>query len=179
MTRKDKAGKVPPPDAAVGLGFGGLLEGIQKLVDAAAKLKDAGGVSQTGEFSIPGLGEKGKGLFGFSIRTMADGQGSGVKVQPFGDIHKTQEGMTVEEDREPVVDVVEEGEQIRVITELPGVSEGEIAHEVHGDVLVISTRGERRYHAEVVLPARVQSEGAASSYNNGILELRLHKAKVE
>ena len=175
MTRKDEKRKGPEARASVGFGFGGILEGIQKLVEAAAKLKDSGEISQSGEFSVPGLGEKGKGIFGFSIRTLAGGEGHGVKVQPFGNIHKTKEGMTVEEDREPVVDVLEEGNMIRVIAELPGVAQGDIAYQVNGDVLTISTKGDHAYHAEVLLPACVEKEGIQSSYNNGVLELRLRK----
>jgi len=175
MARKDKKQKGPEAQASVGFGFGGILEGIQKLVEAAAKLKDSGQISQSGEFSVPGLGEKGKGIFGFSIRTLAGGEGHGVKVQPFGNIHKTKEGMTVEEDREPVVDVLEEGNHIRVIAELPGVAEGDIAYQVNGDVLTISTKGDHPYHAEVLLPCPAETEGMESAYNNGVLELTLRK----
>jgi HSP20 family molecular chaperone IbpA len=83
--------------------------------------------------------------------------------------------MAVEEDREPVVDVLEEGNMIRVIAELPGVAQGDIAYQVNGDVLTISTKGDHVYHAEVLLPGCVEKEGIQSSYNNGVLELRLRK----
>jgi HSP20 family protein len=175
MARKDEKQKQPQARASVGFGFGGILEGIQRLVEAAARLKDSGEISQSGEFSVPGLGEKGKGIFGFSIRTMAGGESRGVTVRPFGNIHKTKEGLSVEEDREPVVDVLEEGNQIRVIAELPGVSESGITYQVAGDVLTISTKGDRRYHAEVLLPCPAETEGTESSYNNGVLELKLTK----
>jgi len=175
MARKDQKQKKPEAQAPVGFGLGGIFEGIQKLVEAAGKLKDSEGISRTGEFSVPGLGEKGKGIFGFSIRTMAGGEGRGVKVQPFGNIHKTKEGLSVEEDREPVVDVLDEGNMIRVIAELPGVAQGDIVYQVNGDVLTISTKGDHAYHAEVLLPGCVEKEGIQSSYNNGVLELRLRK----
>jgi len=177
MAKKSKAEKGEEAKASVGFGLGALFEGIQKLVETAGKLKDSNGISQAGEFEIPGLGEKGKGIFGFSIRPLAGGEGeSTVKVQPFGNIHKTEQGVAVEEAREPVVDVLEEGDQIRVIAELPGVSESEIRHEINGDVLTISTEGDRAYSAEVLLPAAADPESVESSYNNGILELRLKKA---
>ena len=176
MVRKGERMKESQPRVSTGFGFGGILEGIQKLVEAAAKIKDSGEVSQSGEFSVPGLGEKGKGIFGFSFKTMAGGEGQGVSVRPFGNIHKTKEGMTVEEDREPVVDVLEEGNRIRVIAELPGVSEADITCQVAGDVLTLSTKGDRRYHAEVLLPCPAQKEGMESAYNNGVLELKLRKS---
>jgi HSP20 family protein len=164
-----------------GLGLGGLFDGLQKLVEAAKRMEDAGGaVEHTGEFQIPGLGEKGKGIFGFSVRTMAGGDGGGrkVKVQPFGNIHKTHDGVTVEEAREPLVDVFEEGDVIRVVAELPGVSEADVKFSLAGDILTISTACDRRYHAEVLLPAAVEPEGIESAYNNGVLELKLKRAKA-
>jgi HSP20 family protein len=175
MAHDDKKEKLETM-ASLGFGLGGILEGIQKLVDAAAKLKDSEEFNRSGQFSIPGLGKDAKGIFGFSIKTMAGGPSHGVKIQPFGNIHQTKEGLTVEEDREPVVDVLKEGNIIRVITELPGVSEGDITYQVAGDILTISTKGQRRYHAEVVLPSRPEADGIESSYNNGVLELKLRKA---
>jgi HSP20 family protein len=175
MARKNEQKKGPDSPIPAGFGIGGIFDGIQKLLDAAAKLKDAEQHSQTGEFSIPGLGEKGKGIFGFSIRTMAGGDSHGVKVQPFGNMHKTKDGMTVEEDREPVVDVLEEADRFRVIAELPGVSESNITYELVGDVLTITAKGDRRYHAEVLLPGPAVMEGIQSSYNNGVLELKLRR----
>ncbi len=175
MAKHAEKQREPETRNSFGFGFGGLFDGIQKLVEAAAKMKDSGEVSETGEFSVPGLGEKGKGIFGFSIKTMGNGESPGVTVRPFGNMHKTKEGVAVEEDREPVVDVLEEGNLIRVIAELPGVSEGDIASQVAGDVLTISTKGDRRYHAEVLLPCAAQAEGMESAYHNGILELKLRK----
>jgi len=179
MAKKKNDSEAPKAQSSVGFGLGGLLEGIQKLVEAASGLEGAAGqVNRTGEFQIPGLGEKGKGIFGFSVRTMAGGEGQQtVKVQPFGNIHKTSEGVTVEEAREPVVDVFEEGNEIRVIAELPGVHEGDIKCDVEGDILTISTDSDRRYHAEVLLPAPADPGSIESSYNNGILELKFKKAK--
>jgi len=176
MAHKDKKEK-QEVKVSSGFGFGGILEGIQKLLEAAAKLKDSEEINRSGEFSIPGLGKEAKGIFGFSIRTMAGGESQGVKIRPFGNIHKTKEGLTVEEDREPVVDVLEEGNTIRVIAELPGVSEGDITHQVTGDILTISTKGNRRYHTEVLLPSRPETECIESSYNNGVLELKLKKTE--
>ena len=176
MARKGEKQRAPQASASGKFGFGGILDGIQELIEAAAKLKDSGEMMQNGEFTVPGLGDKGKGIFGFSIKTMAGGESQGVAVRPFGNMHKTKEGMTVEEDREPVVDVLEEGDRIRVIAELPGVSEGDITCQVAGDVLTISTKGDRRYHAEVLLPCPAEAQGMESTYNNGVLELKLKRA---
>ena len=97
MARRNEQKKDAGSQVPAAFGFGGIMDGIQKLLDAAATLKGAEGINQTGEFTVPGLGDKGKGIFGFSIRTMAGGESPGVKVQPFGNMHKTKDGMTVEE----------------------------------------------------------------------------------
>jgi len=174
MSRNDKK-KNPEVQTPVGFTFGGILDGIQKLVEAAGKLKDSGEISETREFDVPGLGEKGKGIFGFSIRSLAGDASKGVAVRPFGNVRKTKDGLAVEEVREPVVDVLEEGAQIRVIAELPGVSKTDITYQVAGDVLTIATKGDHRYHVEVLLPSAAQTEGIESAYNNGVLELKLQK----
>ena len=76
-----------------------------------------------------------------------------------------------------MVDLFEEDDRIRVIAELPGVSQDAIKYEIKGDVLRIWTEGERQYDTEVVLPGAVQPENVELTYNNGILELHLNKAE--
>ena len=174
MMRRGKRKGDEDANVSADLGLGGLFEGIQKLLEAAAGLQESGEVNQTKEFSIPGLGDKGKGIFGFSIRNLAGGTPS-VKVQPFGNIHQRKEGMVVEEAREPVIDTIEEGDRIRVIAELPGVSESDIKYEIDGDLLMLSTEGDHAYRAEVLLPGAVEPGDIESSYNNGILELILKR----
>jgi HSP20 family protein len=179
--KKSSAGdKTADLSSLAGFGFGGLLEGVGKLLEAAGKLKESGVINQSGEFNVPGLGDKGtsKGVFGFSIRSMGegpDGQPGGVRIRPFGNVRKKGEGLSVEEAREPVVDVFEEPDCVRVIAELPGVSAEAIRHEVNGDILTIRTEGDRCYSAEVLLPAAVKKESGVATYNNGIFELRLAK----
>ena len=166
---KESAGKV-----SVDFGLGGIFKGIENILQAASKVAESGeGTMKTGEFVIPGLGDKAKGIFGFSIKTLGQDQ---VKVEPFGNIRETQAGPVVEEVREPIVDVLDEGDQVRVIAEMPGVEEADIKHVIKGDILTLDAEGDRKYHKEVLLPAPVKEEDAKVSYNNGILELRLTKA---
>ena len=49
--------------------------------------------------------------------------------------------------------------------------------ELHGDVLVLETAGDRKYAREVLLPASVDAESLEKIYRNGILEIRLKKIK--
>ena len=168
---KESKGKV-----SVDFGLGGIFKGIENILHIASKVAESGeGITKTGEFAIPGLGDKAKGIFGFSIKTMGVGQDQ-VKVEPFGNMRETQAGPVVEEVREPIVDVFDEGEQIRVLAEMPGVEVTDVRHEIKGDILTLDAENGRKYHKEVLLPASVKEEGLKVSCKNGILELRLTKA---
>lgn len=167
------------------IGLGGLFKGLEKLVDLAADLKEAGGEISTtggpargwkkeGEIDLSHLKEGMKGVFGFSVKTAVGGK---PVVEPFGHkVKKTPTGPKVEEEREPITDVFDEKEEIRVYAEMPGVSEGDIKLDLRGDILDISAQsGDRKYHKEILLPGKVKPETLTSSYNNGILEVKIQK----
>lgn len=174
--RKTTAGR-GRSNEGLDLDFGGLFRGLGDLVDLIGKLAEAGEkrVERRGEFRVKGLGDQARGVYGFSIRT---GIGGGPKVEPFGNVHTSDEGLVVDEVREPLVDVFDEGDEIVITAELPGVREGEIAIRFQGDVVTIETTGERRYAKEVLLPSAVRADDARRSYNNGVLELRATKARA-
>lgn len=158
------------------LGFGGLFKGLGNFIDVLSEMVEAGEseVRRTGEFRIKGLGERARGVYGFTVRT---GIGGIPRVEPFGNIRATEEGPVVAEVREPLVDVFDEDEAILVVAELPGVAEEEIRTDVEGDIVSLETTGERKYAKEVLLPAAVEADPFHKAYKNGILELRLKKAR--
>lgn len=163
------------PQINLDLGLGGLFKGLGDLLDAVSDLasNDKLEINQSGEFEVKGLGEKGRGVYGVSIRTASDGS---PRVQRFGNIRKTEAGPEVADVREPLVDVFDESEEIVIVAELPGVSEAQIQVELKDDIVSIETNGERRYAKEILLSAVVDPASLKQSYNNGILELRLMKA---
>ena len=180
-TGKPDEGKKSEVDFGIGKlslgGLGGVFNGIGKLIDSVTKIAaESGGiVSKTGD--IKGLGDKAKGVYGFTVRTLAGGE---AKVEPFGNIRRTPKGPVVEEVREPIVDVFDEKDQLLVVAELPGVAESDINVEVKGDILTLSgERGEKKYSKEVLLPSKVDEESLTSSYTNGILEIRINKLSGE
>jgi HSP20 family protein len=156
------------------LGLGGLFKGIENIVDLAAKLKEAGGeINKEGEIDLSNLKEGMKGVFGFSVKTAVGGK---PVVESFGNVKKTPEGPKVEEEREPLTDVFDEDEDIRIYAEMPGVNEADIKLDLKEDILDISAQtGDRKYHKEILLPAKVQEDTLVSSYNNGILEIKVKK----
>ncbi len=151
------------------ISFGGLFKGLGNLIDLAAKMNEEG-IARKGE--IKGLPRGAKGVYGFSIRTMA---GKPV-IESFGNIKETAKGPVVEEVREPMVDVFDEQDHIVVIAELPGVSEDKVKIEVAGDILNLTASDkDRKYAKEILLPCQVKPESMKSTYKNGILEIRLEK----
>jgi len=81
-------------------------------------------------------------------------------------------------EREPIVDIFEEEDQIRVMAELPDVEENQINLNIDDNTLTISTDTlDRKYYKKVKLPDPVEKDSVESSYRNGILEVKLRKIK--
>ena len=160
---------------ALDLGLGGIFKGLGDFLDLVSSMAEAGEqeATRTGEFKIKGLGEKAKGVYGFSVRT---GIGGVPRVERFGNIRGGDEGPVVADVREPLVDIFEEEKETLLVAELPGVSEDEVKVEIRDDVLSLTTSGERKYEKEILLTAPVDPNSLEKTFKNGILELRLKRA---
>ncbi len=156
------------------LNLGGLFKGIEKLVDIAAELKEAGGeIKKEGEIDLGNLKEGMKGVFGFSIKSAVGGK---PVVEPFGNIKRTPKGPTINKEREPITDIFDEEDEVIVMAEMPGINADDIKLDLKEDILDISAQNEdREYHKEVLLPAKIKAETLQSSYKNGILEIKMKK----
>lgn len=191
MKGKKEAKEKPEIDFEIGGKglLGGFFQGLSKLIDLADKVNQEGGeIKRGGSFGIKGQKDM-TGVYGFTLRTMA-GPGGVARpvVRPFGDIAKVKrterpserpKGPMVEETREPLVDIFDEGEFVRIVTELPGVAESEIGCELQGnDVLQIATKGKKKYAKEILLSSMVDPASLAKSYTNGILEVKLKKSVI-
>ena len=175
MSDKEKKEEKKGVDFDFGLGkigLGGIFEGVGNLIDLASKLsKEAEEIKKTGE--IKGLGGKVRGVYGFSVRTLA---GKKPVVETFGNIKRTKEGPVIEEVREPIIDVFEEKDFVRVIAELAGVSKEDVKIKINEDILNLSAeKEERKYAKEILLPFSVKPDPVEFSFKNGILELKLGK----
>jgi HSP20 family protein len=155
---------------AGGLSVGGQIGSAAE--DAVRRAAADDPVSSVKEFSLPGGA---RGVYGLSIRVGLGGDGP--VVNEFGNMKVTDEGVVVNEAREPLVDVFDEGEEILVVIELPGVAQGDIEVELAGDIISLSAQGPRhRYESETLLPAPVDPGSVQESYQNGYLQLRYRKA---
>jgi HSP20 family molecular chaperone IbpA len=86
-----------------------------------------------------------------------------------------REATTPPPQREVVAEVFDEGDRIKVIAEMPGVTEKAIHVDVEGDRLVVSARSQtRRYREEIRLPCPVAS-AVDVTYRNGVMQAILNK----
>ncbi|MBI5232731.1 MAG: Hsp20/alpha crystallin family protein [Deltaproteobacteria bacterium] len=166
--KKEKSGF----DLSLGkLSIGGIFKEFGNMMELVSKAAESGGtVVKTG--GIRGLDKEVKGVYGFSIKTLA---GKPV-IEPFGNIKETLKGPVVEEAREPLMDVFDEKDYIRIIAEMPGVGKDDIKIDVKKDKVEIKAEsGERKYVKRMDLPCHVDIDTLATSYKNGVMEIRLKK----
>jgi len=126
-------------------------------------------------FEMPSKGAKFRRpyVYGFSMSVGPDGK---PMIQEFGNVQSSQRGPRIREEREPLVDVMEEDKDVVILAELPGVERDDINLHATEDHLTISVdTAERKYHKELILPAMVDPKSAQASYKNGVLEVRLKK----
>jgi HSP20 family protein len=153
--------------------FSGLFQGIGNLMDLVSKMEEEGEGETTRHKEFTSPSGRVKAVYGLSVKT---GLGGKPTLEAFGNVKKTARGPVVEEERQPLVDIFDEKEQIVVIAELPGVEEGQIETNVQGDILTISARNsDRKYYKEIVLPETSDPSSLQSKYKNGVLEIRIGK----
>ncbi|NQT73937.1 MAG: helix-turn-helix domain-containing protein [Chloroflexi bacterium] len=161
----------------VDFNMGGLFKGLGGLFDLVSKMTEQGVEEHAQSGEISGLEGKLKGVYGFSVKT---GLGGKPIIEQFGNIQSTEEGALVTDINEPLVDVLDEGDHLMVIAEIPGVEEKNIHIEINGDILDLTAEArDRKYIKEVLLPFAVEAGTLQSSYRNGILEIRLMKKQPE
>lgn len=116
-------------------------------------------------------------VFGFSMRSGPDGK---PVIREFGNLNRGTSGTLVREESEPLVDVMEEKNEVVVVAELPGVDKESIKVSATENRLIISVETpQRKYYKEVELPTRVDPKSTTASYKNGVLQVRLKKAAGE
>ncbi len=174
----NKTREEEPIELDLGLGklsFGGLFKGLGNLIELAGKLAEEGEEFRKEKaFTAKGPGGKElNGIFGVSVRTLDGGKSV---FETFGNIKKTPKGPVIEEVREPIVDVFDEQGYIRLIAEVPGVSEEGLSIELKGDILSLNATGSgRQYAKEILLSRPVKKETLQKSFHDGILEITLEK----
>lgn len=174
MAKKPK-GPVHDGDAEPLAGIGAVFRGLGSFVELLGNVVEQGEqhVERQGAFNVKGLGDQAQGVYGFSIRT---GLGGTPEVRRFGNVRPSPKGPVVSDVREPLVDVFDEGEEIVVTAELPGVAEDELVLTATASALSLETTGTRRYAKEIALPVPTEASSLKRSFRNGILQVQLRKA---
>lgn len=112
-------------------------------------------------------------IYGFSVSIGPDGK---PVIRKFGNVQPGRFGPQLRKEREPLIDIMEEKEDVVIVAELPGVDKKDISLHATEDQLTISVDNpNQRYHKEMPLPTKVDHRSARGSYKNGVLEVRLRK----
>ena len=128
-------------------------------------------------------GQSGPIYFGYTVTVGPDGK---PVIQEYGNV-KPDELPTADscgcanhsqgpiaEKREPLIDtLVDDKEQtLKIVAEMPGVEKADVGVVVDEDIVHIDAeRGEKKYHVNVPIQRKVESDSPKATYKNGILEL--------
>ena len=147
-------------------GFGELVKGLEKSAAFQERLQAANIEVERRMGKAPPLSRAG---------------GAGRSIIPPGTNLKARrttlgkEAFVAAPQRDVITDMFDEGDNLVIIVELPGIDEKDIEIEVKGDRLALFARSPgRRYHKDIVLPCSVK-EKPGLTYKNGILKISLEK----
>ncbi len=171
------------PESAGGEGaFGGLPSNFSDYLDKFMKQfmknfnpQNFAKISKEIEKQMREGGPIRPAVFGFSMGIGPDGKPT---LQNFGNVKQKEGKPEVNEVRDPMVDIVEEGNELIVVAEVPGVRKEDIVLSATETTLSIQAKSqekERKYEKVVDLPAKINPNVAKARYTNGILEVRLQK----
>ncbi len=124
--------------------------------------------------------EYGPFVYGYSVKIGPDGK---PIIREFGNMKPglTGEGrapLNLTERREPLVDVIEDGDTVKVVAELPGVEKRDIRLKATDHSLTINVDNPtRKYYKELEFPEEVDEKTAKSNYTNGVLEIVFRKKR--
>jgi HSP20 family protein len=153
--------------------FQDMAKDMPKDMFTEKKLPDGSTIRQFGPF-----------VYGYSMSMGPDGK---PIIHEFGNVKPSKKpgafgferpALEPSDTREPLVDVMNEPEQVRVVAELPGVDKSDIKTTIGEDSLTIKVESPtRKYYKEISLPAGVDPDSSKAAYNNGVLEITLRKLR--
>lgn len=115
-------------------------------------------------------------VWGFRMTRGPDGR---PRVERFGNVpQKAENGMNSRSshEREPLIDLIEDTDVLRVIAEIPGVTKEDIELSATENSLLIQAESvKHKYYKELDLPCMVFPESASAKFKNGVLEVELKK----
>jgi HSP20 family protein len=154
--------------------FREIQEAMPKKLVREEKLPDGRIVRRMGPF-----------VYGYSMSMGSDGK---PVVREFGNVKASRPSafgpqrpkLDLKGEREPLIDLIEEKDVIKVVAEVPGVEKEDIDLKAAENSLTISVDGKARsYYKEIELPSTVDPDSVKASYRNGVLEVTLTKREVK
>jgi HSP20 family protein len=112
---------------------------------------------------------------GFSIKFGPNGR---PRIEEIGRRQRWQEEGDIDDDQDPLVDLIEDGENLIILVALPGVEKEAIDLRVTENCLTFSVDGtDFEWYDELKLPVKVNPKSAHASFKNGVLKVKLNKSK--
>ncbi len=113
-------------------------------------------------------------VYGFSYSAEP---GKEPQFQEFGNIRPTPRGMQpAPEGREPLVDVMDEGDKYRIFVELPGVEKENLKLDAADNSVQVRTTDEKKFYKMIELEQVINPDTSKASYKNGVLTIDIDKA---
>ncbi|MGD0056395.1 MAG: archaeal heat shock protein Hsp20 [Methanomassiliicoccales archaeon] len=110
-------------------------------------------------------------IYSFSMRVGSDEK---PLIQQFRNTAVKDEASSI---REPLTDVIEEKDKMRVVVELPGVEKEEIHLHATARALDIEVDGQdRKFSKHLDLPCEIKGDNAKATYKNGVLQILLERS---
>jgi HSP20 family protein len=121
--------------------------------------------------------EYGPFVYDYSLKFGPDGK---PVIKEFGNMKpglgEEEQPLSLHNQREPLVDVIEDDKSIKVVVELPGVEKDNIKLNAMVRGLTINVEDtERKYFKDLEFPVEIYRSTAKSSYRNGVLEITFQK----
>ena len=119
-------------------------------------------------------------VYGYSVKIGPNGK---PVIREFGNMKPgidEERPLSLHERREPLVDVIEDDDSIKVLAELPGVEKQDI--KLHATVYGLTIdveNADRKYFKELTFPVDIDRSTAKSSYRNGVLEITFSKKRED
>lgn len=115
-------------------------------------------------------------VYGYSIEIGPDGK---PVIREFGNMKpgiEEEQPLNLYDRREPLVDVIEDDDFIKVLAELPGVEKQDIRLQATLRGLTINVdNADRKYFKELTFPVDIDRSTAKSTFRNGVLEITFRK----
>lgn len=147
-------------------GIGGLIKSVENLPEFQDRLKAVDTELKRKLGTASSRRPEGRTSYG--------GRGFGARSSTRG---KPEMRKETSAPREREADIFDEDDCVMAVIEIPGADEKSIKVDVKKDKLAVSAdKAGKKYHKEIVMPC-VPKGDVTKSYKNGILEIKIKKAK--